>query len=52
MKHFKTFFIIDSGDTTGFHQRSMWNMSNPSFGGMTNGNELGRQARYNDLIDE
>ena len=36
MKRFRTFFIIDSGNTTGFHLvRSMWNMSYPSFGGMT-----------------
>ena len=36
MKHFRTFFIIDSDDTTGFHLvMSMWNMSYPSFSGMT-----------------
>ena len=36
MKHFRTFFIIDSSDTTGFHLvMSMWNMSYPSFSGTT-----------------
>ena len=32
MKRFRTFFIIDSSNTTGFHLvMSMWNMSFPSF---------------------
>ena len=36
MKRFRTFFIIDSGDMTGFHLvRSMSNMSYPSFDEMT-----------------
>jgi hypothetical protein len=36
MKHFRIFFIIDSGDTTGFHLvMSMWNTLYPSFGGIT-----------------
>jgi hypothetical protein len=36
MKRFRTFFIIDFGDMTGFHLvMSMWNTSYPSFGKMT-----------------
>ena len=32
MKRFRTFFIIDSGNTIGFHLvMSMWNTSYPSF---------------------
>ena len=32
MMCFRTFFIIDSSDTTGFHLvMSMWNTSYPSF---------------------